>query len=345
MSSSMSNLRSERARPVLIELDAPPPSPSEAPPVPEAATLPAAEGAAVARALRLAAGRPAPLARLLWASAGGLLALALALALWDWVAALLARSPLLGGLAAALLLALLVALALVALREGAGFARLARLDGLRAAAAAAGGSGDLAAARRVAGRIRDLYAGRTELRWGLARFAEREAELLDADALLAAAETELLAPLDAAARAEVEAAARRVAAATALLPVALADIAVALAANLRMIRRVAEIYGGRAGALGSWRIARAVFAHILATGLVAVGDDLLSSVAGGGLLSKLSRRFGEGVVNGALTVRVGLAAMEVCRPLPFRAAARPRLAETLGRALAGLFERAGAERA
>ncbi|MDP2740983.1 MAG: DUF697 domain-containing protein, partial [Pseudorhodobacter sp.] len=48
-----------------------------------------------------------------------------------------------------------------------------------------------------------------------------------------------------------------------------------------------------------------------------------------------------GVVNGALTARVGVAAMEVCRPLPFVAAPRPRVANLVSRALAGLFGRKG----
>ena len=42
----------------------------------------------------------------------------------------------------------------------------------------------------------------------------------------------------------------------------------ALAANLRMIRRMAEIYGGRAGAVGGWRLARTVMTHLIATGAV-----------------------------------------------------------------------------
>lgn len=325
--------------PVVIELDSPAPSPAEAPPVPEAEAAPPPGGAAMQAALRLGARGPSVLARLFWGAAGGILALVLGLAVWDYATALLARSTLLGTAALLLLGVAALALLLLALREAAGFARLRRLDTLRAAAEAARAAGDLAAAQRVVARLVALYAGRAELRWGAARLRERQGELLDADALLALAETELLAPLDAAARAEVESAARQVAGATALLPLAFADVAVALAANLRMIRRIAEIYGGRAGALGSWRIARSVFAHILATGAVAVGDDLISSVAGGGLLSKVSRRFGEGVVNGALTARVGQAAMEVCRPLPFAALPRPRVTETLRRALAGLFER------
>ena len=104
-----------------------------------------------------------------------------------------------------------------------------------------------------------------------------------------------------------------------------------------MIRRVAEVYGGRSGALGNWRLARTVMSHLVATGAVAVGDDLIGSVAGGGVLSKLSRRFGEGMINGALTARVGLAAMEVCRPLPFRQLKRPLVTGIVKRALAGLF--------
>jgi putative membrane protein len=72
---------------------------------------------------------------------------------------------------------------------------------------------------------------------------------------------------------------------------------------------------------------------------VAVGDDMISSVAGGNMLSKVSRRFGEGVVNGALTARVGVAAIEVCRPLPFLRASRPSVTGMVKRALTGLFTR------
>ena len=151
------------------------------------------------------------------------------------------------------------------------------------------------------------------------------------------AETTLLTPLDAAAKAEVEAAARQVATVTALVPLALADVVAALTGNLRMIRRIAEIYGGRAGTLGAWRLTRAVMTHLVATGMVAVGDDMLDSIIGGGIVGKVSRRFGEGVVNGALTARVGVAAMEVCRPMPFRAGTRPSVRALMHRALSGLF--------
>ena len=92
-----------------------------------------------------------------------------------------------------------------------------------------------------------------------------------------------------------------------------------------------------AGAVGGWRLARTVMTHLVATGAVAAGDDLIHTVAGGGLLAKVSKRFGEGVVNGALTARVGIAAMEVCRPLPFIHQPRPKVGNLIARGLKGLF--------
>ncbi|MCB2094574.1 MAG: TIGR01620 family protein [Rhodobacteraceae bacterium] len=320
--------------PVLIDLATPADvTPATAPPVPDGAP----DGRAVQSVARMAARDPSRLGRFLWIMSGALASFAVSLAAWNFVAGLLAANPVLGTIAAVLVGACAVAAGLIGLREYAGYARLSRLDGIHKAALSALASGDLTAARRVTGRLLALYRARPECTWGQARLAERQGDVFDADALLSLTEAELMAPLDRAARAEIEAAARQVATVTALVPLALADVAAALIANLRMVRRIAEIYGGRAGAFGSWRLLRTVFGHLVATGAVAVGDDLIHSVAGGGLLSKISRRFGEGVINGALTARVGVAAMEVCRPLPFAALPRPKVGNLVGRGLAGLF--------
>jgi putative membrane protein len=315
-------------RPVLIELDGPAPSPADAPPVPEA--LPAGAVPAAA-AVVTAGGGFGRVAVWVLGAFGGFV---LSVAVWDFVAGLLLRNSLLGAIGMALAVAAVVVLAALALREALGFARLARLDRLRLRTGAAV---SLAEARAVSVAVVALYAARPETAWGRDRLRERQGEVMDADALLALTEAELLAPLDAAALREVEAAARQVALATALVPLALADVAVALWANLRMVRRVAEVYGARAGTFGSWHLMRRVFAAMLAAGALALTDDMIGSVAGGGLVAKLSRRFGEGVVNGALTARVGLAAMDLCRPMPFAALPRPGVSATVGRALAGLW--------
>ena len=270
---------------------------------------------------------------------GSLFTLILSVAAWNFVTGLFASSPVLGWVALVLLLAAVAVALVVVVTELAAFARLSRLDSIRSAAGRAGAAGDLRAAREVVAQITALYAGRTDLATGRARLADLAPQVMDADALLALAEAQVLAPLDAAALAQVEAAARRVATVTALVPLALADVVTALVMNMGMIRAVAEIYGGRSGSLGSWRLLRRVFVALLAAGAMALTDDLIGSFAGGGVLSKLSRRFGEGVVNGALTARVGLAAIDLCRPLPWVAQKRPGVSATVGRALAGMFGR------
>lgn len=321
-------------KPFLQEIDAAP-DPASAPPVPD--DLP--NGQAMQAVAALSQRKGGALTRFaLWAF-GALFTFALSVSAWDFVTSLLARNLILGWLAFALVAVAVLAALILALREWAAFARLAQIDGLRDRATSARTTANLPEARRVTAALTRLYAARPDTAWGRARLAERQAEVLDADALLSLAERELLGTLDAEARLVVEAAARQVATVTALVPLALADVAAALFANLRMIRQIAQIYGGRSGSFGSWRLLRRVFAALVATGAVALTDDLIGSVAGGGVLSKLSRRFGEGVVNGALTARVGVAAIELCRPLPFVALARPGVSGLVSRALAGLVSR------
>lgn len=322
--------------PVLIDLeDSEAAKPELAPAVPDVIDAP--KGAAMQQVAALAARRPSRLARWFWSLMVALTGFVVSLAAWDYITGLLARSPILGGIATLLIGLLICLLLIAALRELAAFGRLRRLDKLQHNANEALANSDLKSARSVIGELKQLYRNREDTAWGRSELTTRQPEVLDADGLIGLAETTLLAPLDDRAQREVEAAARQVATVTAIVPLALADLFTALTANLRMIRRVAEIYGGRAGTLGSWRLTRSVLTHLVATGAVAVGDDLIGSVAGGGVLSKVSRRFGEGVVNGALTARVGVAAIEVCRPLPFHTQKRPSVTALVRRALTGLF--------
>ncbi len=323
-------------KPVLFDVDdAPAADPASAPPLPDDAPA-APTGRAMATGAALIARPRSRFAALVWAALAGFVALALSVAAWDFATRLMERTPVLGTLALAFMAVVALGLVALALREIAGFRRLRRIDSLRTRAVAVT---DLKDARALAEDIAALYADRADLTWARTRLAETSADAFDPDGVLTLTETVLLDPIDRAARAEVEATARQVALITAVVPMAALDVAVALLANLRMIRRIAALYGGRSGTLGSLRLLRAVMTHLLATGLVSAGDDLIGSVAGGGMLSKLSRRFGEGVMNGALSARVGVAAMEVCRPLPFAATPRPRVTTLIQRALTGLFDR------
>lgn len=339
----------KRSGPVLFDVDdntAPREQldPGSAPPVPDPDRYDTeADAAAMQRLATMAAKPPNRLARWFWGLLGAVISLFVTIAAYLAVEALLTANPLLGTIATVLVVAFLIVCALIALREFRAFARLSRIDKTRHAAARVVAEGDLAGARKVARDMCGFYSHRPELRWQRDRVTARLDDVFDADAAIGLAEAELLRPLDDAARREVEAAVRRVATVTAFIPLAFADVFAALASNMSMIRRVAEVYGGRSGTLETWRLMRAVLTHLVATGAVAVGDDMIESVAGGHMLSRVSRRFGEGVVNGALTARVGIAAMEVCRPLPFHTLPRPSVRRLLQRALTGLFSNDGAK--
>lgn len=323
--------------PILIELDeSEAPSVAEAPAVVDEATT-ETQGLAMQQIMRVGARRPSRLGRLFWGLLLSLITAFVSIAAWNVVTGLFIQYPIIGVGVTGLLLAFLMVSAVIVTKELIAFSRLRRVDSLHRAAETALAENNLEAARSVARDLAALYKDRPETAWGRDRLAERLPDLFDAADVFSVAEQELLTPLDAAAKREVEQAARQVATVTALVPLALADVIAALVANIRMIRRIAEVYSGRSGTLGSWRLTRAVMAHLVATGAVAVGDDMLGSLAGGSVLGKISRRFGEGMVNGALTARVGIAAMEVCRPLAFTKVTKPSVGNIVKRALAGVF--------
>jgi putative membrane protein len=255
----------------------------------------------------------------------GLAALAAGVSFATFVSAALNRQDWVGWTAFVLLVIAAVAALVLLARETVGLVRLSRLVRLRKAADAARRDRDLRAERAVVRDLKELLGARPQLGWALARFREHEAGLRDPGDLLALADRELIAPLDLDARRIVLASAKRVSVVTAIAPMALIAVGYVLVENVRMLRVLATHYGAAPGSIGALRLARMVVTHLVATGGVALTDDLLGQFLGQDLLRRLSRRLGEGVFNGALTARIGTVAIEVCRPLPFIEAPPVRL--------------------
>jgi putative membrane protein len=207
-----------------------------------------------------------------------------------------------------------------------------RLERLRRAAADALAVRDHAAAKALARELAELYDNRVTRTLG-PRLRDVEDEIMDADDRLALAERTLIAPLDAEAKRAIAGAARQVSIVTAISPRAIVDVAFVVYAAAKLLRRVARIYGARPGFFGALRLARAAVNHLAVTGGVAIGDSIVQQVLGLGLAARVSAKLGEGVLNGLMTARFGLAALEVCRPLPFIREEPPRIGDVAGELL------------
>ena len=264
---------------------------------------------------------------LFWSALGGLVSLGIGLWVTRIVDDLFARAPALGWVGVAL--AALVLLAVVALltREFRAIGRQRRIAQLHIACANAHETDDRDGARAALAELAAIYASRPDTARARTLVAELSAEIVDGRDLLDIAERNLMASLDEAASREIAVAAKRVSVVTAISPRALVDVIFVAAQAVRLIRRIAEIYGGRPGLFGFIKLARSVGVHLTITGGMAIGDSLVQQVVGHGIASRLSARLGEGVLNGMLTARIGLSALAVCRPMPFAALKQPGVAD------------------
>jgi putative membrane protein len=255
----------------------------------------------------------------------------LAVGLWTdrLIRDLFARADWLGWIAACAAAVALLALAVILARELLALSRLASVERLRGRATDAILRDDPKGARAVVTDLSSLLAGKPETAGGRRTLEELRDDIIDGANLVRLAETELLSPLDERAKLMVLDAAKRVSLVTAVSPRALVDVAYVVFEASRLIRRLSELYGGRPGTLGFFRLARSVLAHLAITGSIAVGDSFVQQIVGHGLAARLSAKLGEGVVNGMMTARIGIAAMETARPLPFSAVKRPGMGDFL----------------
>lgn len=263
------------------------------------------------------------------AAAGLLLSIAVGLWIDGLIRNLFQRADWLGWAAATVAATAAASLVVIIARELMALARLRSIEKLREKGVKAADGNDPRIARELVEDLLSIVASRPETAAGRRELASLRDDVIDGGDLVRLAELRLLAPLDEKARVLVLDAAKRVSLVTAISPRALVDIAYVAFESARLIRRIADLYGGRPGTLGFLRLSRTVLAHLAVTGSIAVGDSFVQQIVGHGLAARLSAKLGEGVVNGMMTARIGIAAMEASRPLAFDARPRPRMGDFL----------------
>lgn len=245
--------------------------------------------------------------------------------LWvvEIVEGLFARHTILGWVAIGLTGLLAVAVFALLLREIVSIRKLKKLGDLRQ-----DGEQVLlgnAKAKPIINRLNVLYSTRHDMHWYLEELDASRDDVMDESDKILLAEKTLLSPLDAEAKQIIASAAKRISVITALNPSAVLDVLFVGYQVLQMLRKLMALYGGRPAFFAAMKLIRMVATHLAVTGGLAISDTILQQVLGKGFAGTLSRKLGEGTVNGIMATRIGLAAIDLCRPLPFQACERPGL--------------------
>lgn len=270
------------------------------------------------------------LSGILFGALGILVSFAIGLWTEDLIRALFSRADWLGWTALGVAIVALLAFIGITARELMALRRLASVQHLRKEATDAAERDDMAAARKAVDKLRSIASNLPATARGRQILDGLTDDIIDGRNLIRLAETEILHPLDREARSLILNASKRVSIVTAISPRALVDIGYVIFESARLIRRLSQLYGGRPGTLGFLKLTRRVIAHLAVTGTLAMGDSVIQQLVGQGLASRLSAKLGEGVVNGLMTARIGIAAMDVVRPFPFNAEKRPGIGDFIG---------------
>jgi putative membrane protein len=109
--------------------------------------------------------------------------------------------------------------------------------------------------------------------------------------------------------------------------IALLDTILTLWRNVRMVKEIATLYGGKPGFFGSMSLMFNVIQNLIYADVSESVADGTAEIVGGSVLSVMSAQIAQGLGAGILTARLGINAMQACRPLPFMEDEKPRLKE------------------
>ncbi|MFY9178679.1 MAG: TIGR01620 family protein [Venatoribacter sp.] len=103
------------------------------------------------------------------------------------------------------------------------------------------------------------------------------------------------------------------------------DMLIALWRNLKMVDEIAQIYGIRPSLASRLRLLKKITHQLVFVGTTEMAiDAFFDEMGSDSLVSVLGARSLQGVGAGIYTIRIGIAAMQACRPIEFSQAQKPK---------------------
>lgn len=108
-------------------------------------------------------------------------------------------------------------------------------------------------------------------------------------------------------------------------PLAIVDVLLMAARNIALVNKITRAYGMELGYISRLKLFRMVLTNMVFAGATEIATDMGMDFFSQNLTAKLSLRVAQGIGVGLLTARLGIKAMEFCRPIAFQANERPKI--------------------
>lgn len=124
----------------------------------------------------------------------------------------------------------------------------------------------------------------------------------------------------------------------AVSPLAVVDMFFVAWRNIRLINQIAKLYGMELGYFSRLKLMKLVLLNMAFTGATELINDVGMDWLSQDLAAKLSARAAQGIGVGLLTARLGIKAIEFCRPMSFQSNEKLRLSHIQRELLAQVKE-------
>ncbi|HEY5305111.1 MAG TPA: DUF697 domain-containing protein [Pseudolabrys sp.] len=249
-----------------------------------------------------------------------------------WVRDQFDRGPVVGGLAVAVIAAGLLGLGYWLISEFRAFAALKSVERVQARLAMSSGQDAQSGSALIDDIVASLPSAPT-VKATLAIYRDQAQPHHTLEQRVGLISRTVLVPIDHRAEALIRATVIQTVVFTAISPTALIESLLFLARGLRLLRQIAELYGGRPGFAGTVHLMRRLVVGSGTVGAVDLIGNVLAQKLGGAILEKLSSEVAVSVIATQRMARIGILCMQMCRPIPFARDEHPSVSGLIAGAL------------